>query len=168
MVTYAKISPKNGEPQRYSWGTQKKKKKKSFFAVAMSHQHDGNSLHMHLQLVVALASGLASFWMILIFIKDHSGMRQPGPFPGSVMKGRSNNIVTNMKCFQNSFFWVCVFFPIVCRMPKLRSLSPCLRASLCPQCKSALLQKVVWSHRPWERGANHRMRCVCVLLSCYV
>ena len=28
MVTYAKISPKNGEPQRYSWGTQKKKKKK--------------------------------------------------------------------------------------------------------------------------------------------
>ena len=26
MVTYAKISPKNGEPQRYSWGTQKKKK----------------------------------------------------------------------------------------------------------------------------------------------
>ena len=29
MVTYAKISPKSGEPQRYSWGTQKKKKKKS-------------------------------------------------------------------------------------------------------------------------------------------
>ena len=28
MVTYAKISPKSGEPQRYSWGTQKKKKKK--------------------------------------------------------------------------------------------------------------------------------------------
>ena len=28
-VTYAKISPKSGEPQRYSWGTQKKKKKKS-------------------------------------------------------------------------------------------------------------------------------------------
>ena len=28
MVTYTKISPKNGEPQRYSWGTQKKKKKK--------------------------------------------------------------------------------------------------------------------------------------------
>ena len=27
-VTYAKISPKSGEPQRYSWGTQKKKKKK--------------------------------------------------------------------------------------------------------------------------------------------
>ena len=27
MVTYAKISPKNGEPQRYSWGMQKKKKK---------------------------------------------------------------------------------------------------------------------------------------------
>ena len=26
-VTYAKISPKNGEPQRYSWGMQKKKKK---------------------------------------------------------------------------------------------------------------------------------------------
>ena len=26
MVTYAKISPQNGEPQRYSWGTQKKKK----------------------------------------------------------------------------------------------------------------------------------------------
>ena len=26
-VTHAKISPKNGEPQRYSWGTQKKKKK---------------------------------------------------------------------------------------------------------------------------------------------
>ena len=26
-VTYAKISPKNCEPQRYSWGTQKKKKK---------------------------------------------------------------------------------------------------------------------------------------------
>ena len=25
MVKYAKISPKNGEPQRYSWGTQKKK-----------------------------------------------------------------------------------------------------------------------------------------------
>ena len=25
-VTYAKISPKSGEPQRYSWGTQKKKK----------------------------------------------------------------------------------------------------------------------------------------------
>ena len=25
MVTYAKISPKNGEPQRYSWRTQKKK-----------------------------------------------------------------------------------------------------------------------------------------------
>ena len=24
MVKYAKISPKNGEPQRYSWGTQKK------------------------------------------------------------------------------------------------------------------------------------------------
>ena len=28
MVTYAKISPKSGEPQRYSWGTQKKAKKK--------------------------------------------------------------------------------------------------------------------------------------------
>ena len=28
MVTYAKISPKSGEPQRYSWGTQKKKKRK--------------------------------------------------------------------------------------------------------------------------------------------
>ena len=28
MVTYAKISPKSGEPQRYSWGTHKKKKKK--------------------------------------------------------------------------------------------------------------------------------------------
>ena len=28
MVTYPKISPQNGEPQRYSWGTQKKKKKK--------------------------------------------------------------------------------------------------------------------------------------------
>ena len=27
-VTYAKISPKSGEPQRYSWGTHKKKKKK--------------------------------------------------------------------------------------------------------------------------------------------
>ena len=27
-VTYAKISPKSGEPQRHSWGTQKKKKKK--------------------------------------------------------------------------------------------------------------------------------------------
>ena len=27
-VTYAKISPKSGEPQRSSWGTQKKKKKK--------------------------------------------------------------------------------------------------------------------------------------------
>ena len=27
MVTYAKISPKSGEPQRYSWGSQKKKKK---------------------------------------------------------------------------------------------------------------------------------------------
>ena len=27
-VTYAKISPKSGEPQRYSWGTQKKKTKK--------------------------------------------------------------------------------------------------------------------------------------------
>ena len=27
MVTYAKISPKSGEPQRYSWGTPKKKKK---------------------------------------------------------------------------------------------------------------------------------------------
>ena len=26
-VTYAKISPKSGEPQRYSWGTQKKNKK---------------------------------------------------------------------------------------------------------------------------------------------
>ena len=25
-VTYAKISPKSGEPQRYSWGTQKKNK----------------------------------------------------------------------------------------------------------------------------------------------
>ena len=30
-VTYAKISPKSGEPQRYSWGTQKKKKKKKNF-----------------------------------------------------------------------------------------------------------------------------------------
>ena len=29
-VTYAKISPKSGEPQRYSWGTPKKKKKDSF------------------------------------------------------------------------------------------------------------------------------------------
>ena len=28
MHTCKKISPKNGEPQRYSWGTQKKKKKK--------------------------------------------------------------------------------------------------------------------------------------------
>ena len=28
MVTYAKISPQSGEPQRYSWGTHKKKKKK--------------------------------------------------------------------------------------------------------------------------------------------
>ena len=28
MLTYAKISPKSGEPQRYRWGTQKKKKKK--------------------------------------------------------------------------------------------------------------------------------------------
>ena len=28
MVTYAKISPKSGEPQRYSWGTHKKKRKK--------------------------------------------------------------------------------------------------------------------------------------------
>ena len=28
-VTYAKISPKSGEPQRYIWGTQKKKKKKN-------------------------------------------------------------------------------------------------------------------------------------------
>ena len=27
-VTYAKISPKSGEPQRCSWGTPKKKKKK--------------------------------------------------------------------------------------------------------------------------------------------
>ena len=27
-VTYVKISPKSGEPQRYSWGTQLKKKKK--------------------------------------------------------------------------------------------------------------------------------------------
>ena len=27
-ATYAKISPKSGEPQRYSWGTQKKKEKK--------------------------------------------------------------------------------------------------------------------------------------------
>ena len=27
MVTYAKISPKSGEPQRYSWWTKKKKKK---------------------------------------------------------------------------------------------------------------------------------------------
>ena len=31
MVTYAKISPKSGEPQRYSWGTQKKKKKRLQF-----------------------------------------------------------------------------------------------------------------------------------------
>ena len=33
-VTYAKISPRNGEPQRYSWGTQKKKKmlmKKTYY-----------------------------------------------------------------------------------------------------------------------------------------
>ena len=30
-VTYAKISPKSGEPQRYSRGTQKKKKKKKKF-----------------------------------------------------------------------------------------------------------------------------------------
>ena len=29
MVTYAKISPKSGEPQRYSWGTQKKNKNKN-------------------------------------------------------------------------------------------------------------------------------------------
>ena len=29
MVTYAKISPNNGEPQRYSWETQKKKKKRA-------------------------------------------------------------------------------------------------------------------------------------------
>ena len=28
MVTYAKISPKSGEPQRYSWERKKKKKKK--------------------------------------------------------------------------------------------------------------------------------------------
>ena len=28
MVTYAKISPKSGEPERYSWGMQKKRKKK--------------------------------------------------------------------------------------------------------------------------------------------
>ena len=27
-MTYAKISPKSGEPQRYSWGTQKKTQKK--------------------------------------------------------------------------------------------------------------------------------------------
>ena len=27
MVTYAKISPKSGEPQRYSWGTKKNPKK---------------------------------------------------------------------------------------------------------------------------------------------
>ena len=33
MVTYAKISPKNGEPQRYSWGTQKKKKKVCAFLL---------------------------------------------------------------------------------------------------------------------------------------
>ena len=31
-VTYAKISPKSGEPQRYSWGTQKKKKKEKNFS----------------------------------------------------------------------------------------------------------------------------------------
>ena len=29
-VTYVKISPKSGEPQRYSWGTQKKEKKKNW------------------------------------------------------------------------------------------------------------------------------------------
>ena len=34
-VTYAKISPKSGEPQRYCWGTQKKKKKKG---IHPSHQ----------------------------------------------------------------------------------------------------------------------------------
>ena len=40
------ISPKNGEPQRYSWGTQKKKKKKChrYFPAAakneFSHWHD--------------------------------------------------------------------------------------------------------------------------------
>ena len=28
-VTYAKISPKSGEPQRYSWGTQKTKQNKN-------------------------------------------------------------------------------------------------------------------------------------------
>ena len=33
-VTYAKISPKNGEPQRRSWGTQKKKKKKYVYGTA--------------------------------------------------------------------------------------------------------------------------------------
>ena len=32
MVTYTKISPKNGESQRYNVGMQKKKKKKNFLA----------------------------------------------------------------------------------------------------------------------------------------
>ena len=40
MVTYAKISPKSGEPQRYSWGTQKKKKKKKYQA-----DRETNNIH---------------------------------------------------------------------------------------------------------------------------
>ena len=33
MVTYAKISPKSGEPQRYSWGTQKKTNKQRRYSM---------------------------------------------------------------------------------------------------------------------------------------
>ena len=37
-VTYANISPKSGEPQRYSWGTQKKKKKKKSLWISQALQ----------------------------------------------------------------------------------------------------------------------------------
>ena len=49
MVTYTTISPKNGEPQRYSRGTQKKKKNTNFSGLVWPNDHKFSEEHILLE-----------------------------------------------------------------------------------------------------------------------
>ena len=66
MVTYAKNSPKSGEPQRYSWGTQKKKKKK---IIIRSFVITSSSAYL---VIHHITISCTTFIIIIITIIQHS------------------------------------------------------------------------------------------------
>ena len=59
-VTYAKISPKSGEPQRYSWETQKKKKKVFLLRVCEMFLIPGANIPFHAPTTVGEGQGLCA------------------------------------------------------------------------------------------------------------